>query len=289
MNDHPRFESFAVKSYRYLRLSILVVSVTLLAAVVLEHYQGDDCWQGSLSAYYYTPVQSVFVGGLVAIGVSLIAIRGRPGWEDALLNVSGILAPIVAFVPTTYPGNYCSSVTVPQFDTSHFVRNNVLAYAIGGAVALGITVLIRRTKATAVDRNDPPGWEGFVISAAMLVGGVLWYHLAHQNFLRNAHNLAALLMFAIVGVVMLINWKNGSPFGRWYLNTAASMGVIAGGVLAGIFLTDEWDHSTLILEVLEMAAFAFYWVVQTVEHWAGGIPDLAPDLSPAPSPDAAVT
>ncbi|MEM8618320.1 MAG: hypothetical protein AAGF73_01230 [Actinomycetota bacterium] len=60
--------SFAVSTYRYLRLSIVVVLVALLASVVFERFQ-VDCWQGSLGAYYYTPVQPIFVGALMAIAV----------------------------------------------------------------------------------------------------------------------------------------------------------------------------------------------------------------------------
>lgn len=34
-----------------------------------------DCWQRSISAYYYTPVRPIFVGGLMLIGFSLIVIE----------------------------------------------------------------------------------------------------------------------------------------------------------------------------------------------------------------------
>ena len=67
------------------------------------------CWQHSISAYYYTPVQLFLVGALVAIGISLIALKGSIELEDAVLNFAGILAPVVALVPTPNVGR-CGSV-----------------------------------------------------------------------------------------------------------------------------------------------------------------------------------
>ena len=90
---------YAKKSYRYLRLSIVIMVAALIVSVIIERLNAS-CWQGSFSAYYYTPVHAVFVGSLVATGACLIAIKAADDWEDMLLNVAGMLAPVVAFVPT---------------------------------------------------------------------------------------------------------------------------------------------------------------------------------------------
>ena len=121
-------EPFAVKSYRYLRLSIVVVVLALLASVLIERSK-VSCWQGSISAYFYTPVQAVFVSALVVIGVSLVAIKGSTDWEDVLLNLAGVLAPLVAFVPTSPPTVSCSSIEVVAGDATPYIDNNVLAFA----------------------------------------------------------------------------------------------------------------------------------------------------------------
>src|SRR5205085_6408417 len=55
---------------------------------------------GSISAYYYTPVRGMFAGALLAIGACLVCIRGSTTVEDILLNVAGMLAPVVALIPT---------------------------------------------------------------------------------------------------------------------------------------------------------------------------------------------
>ncbi|MDP8988060.1 MAG: hypothetical protein M3N11_06900, partial [Actinomycetota bacterium] len=75
------------------------------AASIAIEYAAADCWQASISAYYYTPVRGIFVGAIIAVGFSLIVIKGRGMLEDTALNFAGIFAPIVAVAPTTNVGN----------------------------------------------------------------------------------------------------------------------------------------------------------------------------------------
>jgi hypothetical protein len=70
----------ACRSAGALRLSIVVVVLSLMASVLIEQSH-VDCWQESISAYFYTPAQAMFVAALVVIGVSLIAIKGSTDWE----------------------------------------------------------------------------------------------------------------------------------------------------------------------------------------------------------------
>ena len=93
-----------VVTYRYVRVSIVGVVVLLFTALLIE--VAGDSWDllPSISAYFYTPVRSVFVGSLVAAAFLLVAVRGRPGLEDGLLNLGGMLLPVVAFVPTPVSG-----------------------------------------------------------------------------------------------------------------------------------------------------------------------------------------
>jgi hypothetical protein len=90
--------------------------------------------QESISAYYFTPTHSIFVGGLVAIGVALIAVKGSTDLEDALLNVAGVLAPIVAFVPTSPPraDDVCKATGFIGDNPKAMIDNNLLSFAIGG-------------------------------------------------------------------------------------------------------------------------------------------------------------
>ena len=71
--------SVALRTYTSLRLVSLAVIALLGVAIIKEVFStpGANCLQGSISAYYYTPVQSVFVGTLLALGLVMIALWGE--------------------------------------------------------------------------------------------------------------------------------------------------------------------------------------------------------------------
>ncbi|WP_425953462.1 hypothetical protein [Xylanimonas sp. McL0601] len=102
-DDAAFVEDAAEITYFYLRVAIILL-VALLAVAVLreDRSPASGVPLGSISASWYTPVQSIFVAVLVGAGVAMIAIRGR-GIQEPLLNVAGLFAPIVAFVPTPEP------------------------------------------------------------------------------------------------------------------------------------------------------------------------------------------
>jgi hypothetical protein len=265
---------FAVKTYRYLRLAIVVVVVALAVSVIIERAHAS-CWQGSISAYYYTPVHAMFVGALVAIGVSLIAIRGSTDLEDVLLNVAGVLAPIVAFVPTGVPQDSCASAGIVVADNKPFVDNNVLAFAIGGAIAIGAAFLIARLMGKpTLEQSDRPSYLGVLIGVGLLVVGLVWYLGFRESFLHHAHSWAAVAMFFVIWLAMLLNAK-GAPGAtyRWiYAGTATAMAVAAVVVAIIKLIHPGWQHQVLWIEILELLPFAVYWAAQTFEHWDGGVP-----------------
>lgn len=277
MADPFELESFAVKSYRYLRLSIVVVVAALFASVLYERSR-VDCWQESVSAYWYTPVQAVFVGALLAVGVSLVVIRGSTDWEDVLLNVAGLLAPVVAFVPTEAPARRCASVAFDVDDpraAEAFIENNVIGFAVGGAVALVVAAALarRRGRGTGRPRFEPSTATGLVLAAGLLVGGLVWYGAFRDSFLARAHGAAAVAMFVFVFVVMVINAFAADPaYRRIYAATATAMALGAVGTVAAQAVVGTWRHQILWLEVLELVPFGVFWAVQTVEHWDGGVP-----------------
>jgi hypothetical protein len=268
-------EPFAVKSYRYLRLSIVVVVAALLASVLIERWH-VDCWQGSISAYFYTPVQAVFVGALVVIGVSLIAIKGSTDWEDVLLNLAGVLAPVVAFVPTSPPTTSCSSVDVIAADATPFIDNNVLALAIGGAVAMAVAYVVARvTHRATIESVDQRTRIGLLAGFVILGAGLVWYLGFRDSFLATAHGVTAGAMFAVVAVVIALSARRNARRGRpWKLYAALAASMVASAVVVVLakLLHDGWRHQILVLEVLELTAFAIFWVAQTFEHWDGGVP-----------------
>ena len=137
-------DTAAITTYRYLRISMVGAVLLLAVSIAIERAQ-VDCWQTSVSAYYYTPVRAIFVGVLMAVGLCLIAIKGSTTWEDATLNAAGMLAPIVAVVPTSDVGT-CWSQTprpLPVNDDGQLadwvvanIDNNITALIVTGIVGL---------------------------------------------------------------------------------------------------------------------------------------------------------
>ena len=102
----------ALDTYRYLRGGIPVMLVMLGAALIIERARAT-CWQTSISAYYFTAAHAVFIGAICAIGTLLIVYKGSTDTEDVLLNLAGILAFVVAFVPTSRPVLLCGASSLP--------------------------------------------------------------------------------------------------------------------------------------------------------------------------------
>ncbi|MEM9517167.1 MAG: hypothetical protein AAGA42_20130 [Actinomycetota bacterium] len=267
--------SFAVATYRYLRLAIVVVLTALIASVLIERANAP-CWLGSLSAYYYTPVQPIFVGALISIGVSFVAIKGSSTAEDIALNVAGVVAPIVAIVPTDRPRQVCASSELTLGDERAFINNNVVALIIAGAVAIGIGWW-----ATRRSRGQRPEFSSIVglgVALVMLVGGAAWYWLDDDSFFSRAHGVAAVVMFLALWVTMLINAVDEDrQFRTVYWGTAVAMVLVAVAVGIGWLVDRHWQHKILVLELFELAPVVVFWAVQTVEHWDGG-DEAAPEM-----------
>lgn len=303
--DSPN--DYVETSYRALRLSIVVLVLTLGASLAIELLR-TGCLQGSISSYYYTPVHAVFVGSLVAIGVVMIALKGRDAVEDMLFNVAGVLAPIVALVPTRRPtgpvdtaaglcGLPADHVDVP---VRSLVVNSVPALAIGAAVALVITYAIARHQRQIASRPNLPRATqvGLAVCAVLLGAGLAWYFGWNDSFHRHAHGGTAVAMFVFIWLAVIVNagWPRGllvqlyrwldtpipanleqpTPrhrrYRRWYRAIAVAMPAAAGLVL----LVVPGDVRIFWLEVVEIVPFAMFWAVQTFEAWTTGVTTTAP-------------
>lgn len=298
--------SAAVRTYRYLRLSLVGLVLLLLGCVSLERLTGVAANQqlGSISAYYYTPARSVFVGALVAVGISLAAIVGRRGFEDSALNIAGMLAPIVAFVPTPRgaggapcdPDGRCS--VPPEFVPS--VVNNVWGLiALGvAALALGAVTIIRRPETSRGTKI------GFAVAALTWVAFVAWFVFGRESFLGGAHFGAAVPLFGLITGVAYVNAKRASARREGVpTREAKSYTAVYGGVAAVMTVTfavaivlvvvdqflgggtpTEW---VFWVEVVLLVAFATFWIAQTFDYWTDGLPEEAA-TTPAPVGSGAV-
>jgi hypothetical protein len=270
----------AIKSYRYLRIGIVGVVGLLGVSIGFERAK-VDCWQTSISAYYYTPVRSIFVGGLLAIGLCLIVIKGSTAWEDACLNIAGMLAPVVALVPTSDAGNCWSVEPSPlpvRGDGSlagwvvSNVDNNIKALLLAGIagllIAAGVATVVTR-KATAVATVGGVGTRlGLLGAMLLLVVGLIAFN-TWNHFDTDSHFVAAIAMFVfLAGAVGGNVWEHRGRAQRsyfWLYATIVSLMAAAAVIL--VAASSGWQHMQLFLEAIQITLFASFWLVQTREHW----------------------
>lgn len=274
-----------IKSYRYLRIG-MIGAVGLLAVSIGLERLGVDCWQTSISGYYYTPVRAVFVGALMAIGLSLVVVKGRTEVEDGLLNVAGMLAPVVAVVPTTEVVS-CWSVPPAQFpvDADDFatvfeaaIRNNMGALLVTAAVGLVVAVVLgQRTMGSAraavrqLEAGSRLGLGAAVVLVVVATGALLWW----PGFPTHAHDIAAGLMFVCLAAAVWFSGRAGaqaqeSTYPTTYRTIALVM--VAPAMLLLPFFSG-FDHQVFVVEAIEIGAFATFWLLQTRQFWTRQPPE----------------
>ncbi len=271
----------ALKTYRYLRMGMVGLVLALALSILLERLE-VDCWQTSISSYYYTPARAVFVGGLMAVGVSLLVIKGSTRREDVMFNIAGILAPVVGVVPTSSVGECWSLEPTPKPIDGEGnlapwvianIDNNIQALLLAGIVgmiAVGLIALFVYESPLAAARSAPRDRQiGLIVTMAVLLVG-LALHRWWDAFPTQAHGWAAVLMFGFLALGIGVNaWeRRNKPEHRRYAGLYAVIAVLMIAVgLVMLTAFRSWAYMVLVLEIIEIALFAIFWVAQTVEHW----------------------
>jgi hypothetical protein len=280
----PRKSQDVIKTYRYLRIGMIGAVVLLAVSIVIERSK-VDCWQTSISAYYYTPVRAIFVGAMIAVGLSLIVYKGRSTWEDASLNFAGMLAPVVAVAPTTDVGRCWSVVPTPlpvkpdgslaEWVVTN-IDNNIYTLLIAGFIGLGIALITAMAvdPKAPIDRRERGTWVSLGITFLALLFG--WWLIRNwADFNTRAHGSAAVLMFAFLIaaiVVQAIEHRRAQDKRFFWVYTAVAALMTVGGIL--IPATRIFDeHTVFALEAYEIGFFAVYWIVQTIENWSEKVAD----------------
>ncbi|MEO7060966.1 MAG: hypothetical protein ABI083_14690, partial [Lapillicoccus sp.] len=256
-------------SYRYLRIAPIVCVVMLLTAVVIQRTR-SDCWQTSISAYYFTAAHSAFVAALCAIGVGLIVYKGNSDTEDVILNFAGFFAFIVAMSPTAREA-VCGPGLPVDFDVMSGTRNTVLAVIITSVVAEVARVVIDRRS----EKESPSGWARLatVIGWVIVALGVVAFFGWPGQFQARAHAVSAVALFlGIIGVVVA-NARTvplrtvDRRFRRAYVLIAWTMTLTLVGVIVVHLVASGFEHEVILVEVLLILEFAAFWGVQTAELW----------------------
>jgi hypothetical protein len=277
-------------TYRYLRIAMVGAVVLLAASIAIERSK-VNCWQTSISAYYYTPVRAIFVGSLLAVALALIAYKGKGAWEDLILNLAGMLAPVVAVAPTTDVGRCWSlpPIPLPVKDDGSLaewvvanIDNNIYGLLIAGLLGLAISAIIAMINRVSNRSNQSVmapikvEWTtliGLGLTALVLASG--WWLIRNwDDFDTEAHGYAAVGMFVcFIGAIVanvLENWRKRRKERRHKVWSWVYM-VVAGLMVLGAVII--WrtrffgDHTVFALEAYEIGWFALYWSAQTAENW----------------------
>lgn len=281
--DALRASVSSLRTYRYVRLS-LVAAVLLLATGIGWHLSTLGPLR-SISASYYTPVRSVFVGSLFAVSVALVVLAGR-SVRRFLLLLAGMIAPVIALVPAPLPSDELAQLTgegcrggavrcLPPGAASE-IAVSMLAYLVVAAAVLVASIALPALDRT-LDRR-------VVVRAAMtavpLAGLAIWSTL--PSFAMLGHYTAAAVFFLLIAAVAGLHAASlpaegvpgpGSPRGysRAYSALAALIVAVelalvlllASGSGAAL-LGEQW---LLLGEAAALMLFAVFWVLQTLENW----------------------
>jgi hypothetical protein len=282
---------FAIKTWRYLRASMIGFVLAIFIGVGFERSKAPGCFQTSISAYYYTPVHGIFIGSLVAVGTCLICLRGNTDAEDILLNLAGMFAPVVALVPIPGTGT-CGSVLTTADNRDVNISNNVFVLlTVGAAGFLVLAVISIVGRARRGSWPPRPCLIGYGLTLVVWVYAVVTFAWFRTFFRDTAHYSAAISMFVcFLAVVMLdaisykvhkepaiaaqpapskvkatfLSWRN--PYAVIALAMIAD--AISWGIVGLIF---NWSHWIIWIESTLIALFAVFWGWQTSELWSDGL------------------
>jgi hypothetical protein len=127
LNTHSRYsgsgrDAAYTQSYRVMRLVVGVLGVALPVIFIIGEFflRGSVHVRGSISAYYHTSMQDVFVGGLCVIGFLLATYMAGEfrTWDFRASLIAGLAVLGVVFFPTSRSGlppgaPACGSVPEP--------------------------------------------------------------------------------------------------------------------------------------------------------------------------------
>jgi hypothetical protein len=107
--DPSEIQGHMLGTYHSVRLGVSALGLVLALSLLGPWVDGLPL-RGSMSAYYYSPMRNVFVGVLVATGALLYLYKGFSSAENLTLNLAGLLAVGVAWLPTAAEGTERNAV-----------------------------------------------------------------------------------------------------------------------------------------------------------------------------------
>ena len=176
-------EARYVRSYLLLRFLIGVLGVGIPVVIVLVDavwFDGTPTPRDSLSAYYYSGMREVFVGGLAATGVFLLGYKiADTNLDNLLSSVAGVGALGVALAPTTRSGTDVPLTPLQKSlsETGVAAIHVISAFAFILALA-GMSVLFARREKTRRDgagKRSREFWSWFHLACTgTIIAALAW-------------------------------------------------------------------------------------------------------------------
>ena len=189
-----------ILSFQALRRTVGTVAIAL---PVILAYWGTLFSTGilpTMSDFYYTDMQDIFVGSLLVIGVFLLSYQGYEKAKDekisdtTLLRIAGVSVIIVALLPTDPAGKMDSVrgtihliaagiflftigyISWAKFSRTHDVKLRRV-YKILGAITLGSLFIMAAGQIPMVKAlwpNPPANWVFWLETVAVFAYGSAW-------------------------------------------------------------------------------------------------------------------
>ncbi|WP_088288617.1 hypothetical protein [Kineosporia sp. A_224] len=224
----PRDECLT-RTYTYLRLAIVMLLLALGAAIVIQTWQQGWHPLASVSAYYYTSAQALFVSTLVGFAACMIALRGTRTVEDVTLNLAGMFAVLVGIVPTSRGEDYraavrscrdvavalstkpldCPTVRSLEKAAQADIKTSVGAFLTVGFLSLGAALVLHARRGSSTPVRSP-FTLGFALVAGLWTAVAVTFSFARGWFTDNAHYLSAIGLAVCILVIALANARRHS-------------------------------------------------------------------------------
>jgi hypothetical protein len=276
-------ESSLIRTYRYLRIAISSIVVVIAVAVIVQSVASGAL--DSISAYYYSDAQNVFVGALLAVSLALLVIAGR-GASRYLLNLAALFALLLALVPTPIPGGTLGDTTcTPDVRCVPLSVRPEVDVAVTTYVILGVLLVIFALGLRIALHRRHPGDEPLDLWTTIIprIPGVLvivivaaGHALAPDAFFAVTHAIATGLFFACIVVVALLDAFRPDPLDpparRWQrvVYSVVAVGLVVDILILAVVVVFKIDNPVppvLVGEFIGLTFFSVFWAVQTVQKW----------------------
>lgn len=283
----------ALSTYKYLRLLTLLPALWLLASIVAVALVRGE-FLDSISDYYGGPLRDVFVGGLMASGLALVAYKGESNVEDYALNFAGFNAFLVALVPNSFADQVAHAREVPVgsgvVSGLELIQNLRIGLVVFLLVAAAFVIAdLALMKWSAFRWGDQTALGNWLIRLSWATEVVLLVFVV--AIAAGFEKVGCVSLFSVVhfyaAVLLVVNLSFAAASYAWpvrlrkpdeqnpdasprahlafrVITVAMWVGIAVGGVCIALGV----PYAVLVTEVYELGLFVLFWFGATRDEWS---------------------